>query len=165
MQHITFARFADSNQAEVTVRALRERPAGDAEVLAHFGATSDTEFEQVVQHSGEFAQTDLRHALVVGSITGTLSGAALGIVLSLFDLLPSIALGMGLGALMGFLVGLVMMPILGSGLMDRRLQRLVKGLRAGEVVLTVRTTNRAACTSVNELLTEHGAQIAEKGML
>lgn len=59
-------------------------------------------------------------------------------------------------------IRLVMMSVLGSGLVDRRLQRLTRALHQGEVVVTVRTHDRAACDVVREALTASGATVAEK---
>ncbi|MBL8727929.1 MAG: DUF1269 domain-containing protein [Planctomycetes bacterium] len=165
MDHILFARFPDRRHAIAGVRAVRERGAGATRMVAHFGATDAAEFEQVVQHSGEFAETDLRHAIVVGGVSGLLTGAVLGLVLALVGFFPGTPfVGLGFGALMGVLVGLLMMSIFGTGLMDRRLQRLTQNLHAGEVVITVRTVDRATCDQVQQALTEHGAQVAEKSL-
>jgi hypothetical protein len=162
MEHVTFGRFPDRQSAVAGLRALRERTGGSARVVVHVGARDAAEFEQVVQHSGEFAESDLRHALVVGFACGALSGAVLGGILGLVGLFPDLLLGAGFGALMGVLVGLVMMSIFGTGLMDRRLLRLTRDLHTGEIVVTVRTHDRAACAAAHEALVGSGATVAEK---
>lgn len=165
MEHITFARFPDRRQAVAGVQALRSGAQDPVRVVAHFGATDAAEFEQVVQHSGELAETDLRHALVVGCVTGSLTGAVVGPILAVVGIFPgTIPQGLGFGAFMGLLVGLLMMSVLGTGLMDRRLQRLTKNIHSGEVVITVRSKSRESCDLVNRALAANGAQVAEKSI-
>lgn len=163
MEHITFARFPDRQLAMAGVLALRDSVTSTFEVVAHFGSTSDSEFEQVVQHSGEVAESDLRHALVVGCATGTASGALFGLTLAVVEIFPGTAWqGMGFGSLMGFLIGVLVMSILGRSLMDGRLRKLTKGLQSGEVVITVRSNDRVASARIQQSLVEHGARIAQK---
>jgi hypothetical protein len=64
---------------------------------------------------------------------------------------------------MGLLVGMLMMSIVGTGLIDRRLRRLARGLGAGEILLTVDAPNREAADTVIHLLERDGAHVAEKG--
>lgn len=164
MEHVTFARFGDARSARDGITAIRERTHGAAEILVHLGARNAAEFEQVVQHSGESAETDLRHALVVGVGSGGITGAVLGAVLGALGVFPDFLLGAAFGVLMGVLVGLVMMSVFGSGLVDRRLQRLARGLQAGDVVVTVRCHDRATGELVREALNANGATVAEKSV-
>lgn len=164
MEHVTFARFADANSAREGIATVRERTHDAARILVHLGARDAAEFEQVAQHSGDFAETDLRHALVVGVGTGGITGVVLGAVLGALGVFPDLLLGAAFGALMGVMVGLVMMSVFGSGLVDRRLQRLTRDLHAGEVVVTVRYRDRATAALVHEALTANGATVADKSV-
>ena len=164
MDHITFARFPDRQQATEGVNCLRQS-VSNAQIFMHWGAKDTASFDQQVEHSGEFGETDLRHALLLGAGLGLLTGAALGAVLSLVQLFPgALVHGIGFGALMGLLVGLLIMSIVGTGLIDRRLQRLTRNLHAGEVVIKVRTPDRAAHQLAHKALLQSGAEVAEKAV-
>jgi uncharacterized membrane protein len=164
MDHITFARFADQQHATEGMNSIR-KSASSAQILMHWGAQDSASFDHEVQHTGESGETAVRHAMVLGAILGLLSGAAFGAVMSLMDLFPgNLVNGIEFGALMGVLVGLLMMTIMGSGLMDRRLKRLTRNLHAGEVVLTVRTKDRATQKLAHQALLQAGAEIAEKSV-
>lgn len=164
MDHITFARFSDQQQATDCINSIRKSDS-NAKVLMHWGAQDTASFDHELQHSGESGETAVRHAMVLGGILGLLSGAALGAVLSLTNLFPGdLVNGIEFGALMGVLVGLLMMSIMGSGLMDRRLKRLTRNLHAGEVVITVRTNDRATHELAHQALLHSGAEIAEKSV-
>lgn len=166
MEHITFVRFRDKRHAVAGLRAMRQYPGADPQIVAHLGATDAASLEHEVQQAGTFPETDLRHALVIGITAGLVAGSAFGALLASVGIFPgTVWQGAGFGALMGVLVGLLMMSILGTGLMDRRLQRVTRNLQPGEVVLTVRTTDRETCDQVNAALLGTGAQIAEKSPL
>lgn len=161
MQHITFARFPDSDSAVAPLERLRAA-VGSAEVLVHSGVRNAADFAQQVEHSPTF-ETDQRRALVLGALLGLATGAAFGVVLTLIEIFPGTPLlGAMFGALMGVGVGLVMMAIIGAGLMDRRLLRLTRSLRPGEIVVTVRTGDRDTTATVMRILEEAGAQVAAK---
>ncbi|MFN7672537.1 MAG: hypothetical protein ACK595_04385 [Planctomycetota bacterium] len=166
MQHVIFARFPDRDRAATAIRSIAAGGDRSAEVVAHFGASNAQEFEQVVQHSGAAAETDVRHALVVGVLSGGLTGALLGPLLAAIDLFPGTT-GQGalFGVVMGVLVGLLMMSVFGSGLMDTRLRRLTRDLRRGEVVVTIRTANRPDAERIREACVAHDAEVAEKSPL
>lgn len=165
MQHITFARFPDHDSAMGAVQRIQQRiraGAGNDAVLVHTGARNAADFEQQAQHSPTF-ESDQRHALVLGTVVGCASGAVCGLLLAGIGILPAgLGLGAAFGALMGVLVGIVMMSVFGAGLLDRRLQRLTRDLRAGEVVVTVRTADRQTTDQVVRLLEEAGAEVAAK---
>lgn len=164
MDHITFARFPDRQRATEGLNSIRKSDSR-AEVLMHWGAKDAASFEQQVQHSGEFGETDVRHAMLLGSGIGLLAGAAFGALLAFVEIFPGTAMhGLVFGAVMGVLVGLLMMSIIGTGLMDRRLMRLTRDLHEGQVVLTVRTKDRAAHDLAHRTLAKYGAEIAEKSV-
>ena len=164
MDHITFARFADQQQATEGVNSIR-KSVSNAQILMHWGAKDTASFDQEVQHSGESGETDVRHAMVLGAILGLSIGATFGAVLSLVNLFPGYLVnGIEFGGLMGVLVGLLMMSIMGSGLIDKRLKRLTRNLHVGEVVITVRTKDRATHELAHQALLQSGAEIAEKSV-
>lgn len=100
MQHITFARFPDSDSAVAPLQRLQATVAS-AEVLVHRGARNPADFAQQVEHSPTF-ETDHRRALVIGAVLGISVGAAFGAVLSLIDIFPGTPLlGATFGAIMG----------------------------------------------------------------
>ncbi len=163
MEHVLFAKFPDPARADTAIETVQKN---GAHVVTHYGVADDQAFEQVVQHSGVAAETDLRHALVVGIVSGGVVGCACGALLSVFGIFPGTA-GQGavFGALMGVLVGFVMMSIFGSGLMDGRLRRLIRSMHRGEVVVTVRAPNRQTCDQVRDVLVRNGALVVEKSPL
>ncbi len=163
MQHVLFARFADRHQALSAMDSVQHVAGEGSELLAHFGVEDDNAFEQSVQHSGLLAESDLRHARIVGATSGALAGALGGMGLRLLGIFPgTLVQGAVFGAFMGVLVGLVMMSIFGAGLMDRRLRKLAKGIGSKDVVVTVRTPDRPACERARRSLLECGAEVAEK---
>lgn len=164
MDHITFARFADRQRATEGLKSIRQS-VSNAEILVHWGIKDMASFEQAVQHSGESGETDVRHAMFLGAVVGLLTGAVLGAVLAVVQIFPGTLLqGVAFGALMGTLVGLLMMAIVGSGLMDRRLQRLTRDLHDGEIVVTVRTEDRSGHERVRQALQQCGAEVADKSV-
>lgn len=163
MEHVLFAKFPDQARVAAAIESVQR---GGAKVVTHRGVADRQAFEQIVQHSGVAAETDLRHALVVGITSGGVVGCAFGALLSAIAIFPG-TLGQGavFGALMGVLVGFVMMSIFGSGLMDGRLRRLIQTLHRGDVVVTVHAPDRPTCDQVREVLLQNGAVVVEKSPL
>jgi hypothetical protein len=166
MKHVTFARFHDAASAARAIGRITACDAGPVRILIHGGARSPAEFEQQIQGSGDLAESDLRHALVVGGTLGLLCGAVLGAILALVGVFPSgLAHGAFLGALMGVLVGLLMMSLVGTGLLDWRLAKLTSGLNRGEVVVTLESDDPASTEAVANALREAGVEAAEKSLV
>jgi F0F1-type ATP synthase assembly protein I len=163
MDYVLFARFTDRTAAGQCLRDVHATVGKGLTATVHWGASDSASFDQIVQHSADFTQTDRRHALVVGIATGTVVGAVLGVVLVSIGLFPStLPQGALFGALMGLALGLLAMLILGAGLMDRRLRRLTAGLHRGEVVVTMHLPGREAADRATTVLVAHGAAFAEK---
>jgi hypothetical protein len=166
MRHVTFARFHDAARAVRAIDNITHEVAGPVRILVHGGARGPAEFEQQIQGSGDLAESDVRHALVVGGTLRLFCGAVLGAVLALLGVFPSTILhGVFVGALMGMLVGLLMMVLVGSGLLDRRLKKLARGLHAGEVVITVDAEDEASTAAVAKVLREASVETAEKSLV
>jgi hypothetical protein len=163
MQHVLFARFADRRQALSAMESIRHEAGSGTEMQAHFDVEDDASFAESVQHSGLLAESDLRHARIVGATAGLAAGALGGLALHAVGIFPG-TLGQGavFGAFMGVLVGLVMMSVFGAGLMDRRLRQLAKGIQSQDVVLTVRTPDLPSCERARRSLEQCGAKVAEK---
>lgn len=163
MTHVLFARFADRNAAGKCLREVHATIGKDLTATVLWGAADAASFDQIVQHSADFTQTDRRHALVLGIAAGAAVGAVLGLVLAAVGMFPStLPQGALFGAVMGLALGLLAMLIIGSGLMDRRLRRLTADLHRGEVVVTMHVPTRESADRATSVLTAHGASFAEK---
>lgn len=165
MDHITFARFSDRQQAAAGIRGMRARVAHGVRIAVHPGAYDAATFEETLRHGADFGDSDLRHALLLGVASGLLGGAGLGVALAVFSLFPgTIVQGALFGGFMGALAAFLVVSLLGPNLVDHRLHKLVKGLRASEVVVTVHTDDREAADRVREALEASGARVAEKSV-
>lgn len=165
MDHITFARFSDRQQAAAGIRGMRSRVAHGVRIAVHPGAYDAATFEETLRHGGDFGDSDLRHALALGVAAGLLGGAGLGIALAAFSVFPGTMLqGSLFGGFMGALSAFLVVSLLGPNIVDHRLHKLVKGLRASEVVVTVHTEDREAADRVREALEASGARVAEKSV-
>lgn len=165
MDHITFARFSDRQQAAAGIRGMRARVAHGARIAVHAGSYDEATFEESVRHGSDFGDSDLRHALALGVAAGLAGGAGLGVALSLFDVFPgSLVQGAIFGGFMGALAAFLVVSLLGPNLVDHRLRKLVRGLGASEVVVTVHTHDRDAADRVREALEASGARVAEKSV-
>jgi hypothetical protein len=165
MDHITFARFSDRHQAAAGIRGMRARGAHGVRIAVHPGAYDAAAFEESLRHGGDFGDSDLRHALALGVAAGLLGGAGVGVTLAAFSVFPGTLLqGALFGGFMGALAAFLVVSLLGPNLVDHRLHKLVKGLRASEVVVTVHTDDREAADRVREALEASGARVAEKSV-
>ncbi len=165
MDHITFARFSDRQQAAAGIRGMRARGAHGMRIAVHPGAYDAATFEETMRHGGDLGDSDLRHALALGVAAGLLGGAALGLALAIFGVFPgTVVQGAVFGGFMGALAAFLVVSLLGPNLVDHRLRHLVKGLRASEVVVTVHTDDRESADRVREALEASGARVAEKSV-
>ena len=165
MKRVVFARFRDTASARAAVADLGGHPgARPLRILTHEHAHGDRLGEQV-QHSEGFAETDMKHGFAVGIVVGTLVGTAVGVGLFawLFGAtVLTMLVGAGFGALMGAFVGSIMSGIVGTGLVDRRLSRLARGLEDGEVIVTIEAAAADERDRIERTILLHGGRFADK---
>lgn len=133
-------------------------------VLMHEHAEGGRLYEQV-QHTGDTEETEARHGLLVGIITGLVLGLIVGggVFAWFFGATAGmVAAGAVLGALAGMAVGAIMSGIVGTGLTDRRLERLARGLRAGDVIVTFELPDKSSRESIESIIQRHGGRFEEK---
>ena len=165
MDHITFARFTNRQQAAAGIRGMRDSDAHGLRICVHPGAYDVAAFEDSLRYGSDFGDSGLRHALVVGVALGLVGGAGIGLLLAATGLFPgTYAQGALFGALMAGLASFLVVSLLGPNLVDRRLHRLVKGLTENEIVVTVHTDDRDAADRVRAALEASGARVAEKSV-
>jgi uncharacterized membrane protein len=170
MKHVVFALFADTKSADAAIQRLIEEDHAYKEqfsLVVHRDAASEVRLDEVVQHSGEMAETDVKRGLAMGATLGGAAGAIIGAILAgPFGLLGAGPLaGVLFGGMAGSLYGMLGSGLVGAGLTDHTLKKLAERIQVGDVLLTVRTEDDVSERRVSELLRQHGAEIAEKSML
>jgi hypothetical protein len=161
---IVFARLGNKQKAEALLADVRRRPEGERplRVFVHEHAVGEDLAEQV-QHGRDSAETDGRHGLFVGLVTGAVVGALVGTVLHFaFGWTPSLGSGIGIGVLTGVLVGGILAALVGTGLTDRRLAQLGRGLMDQEVLVTFEMPDAAAREALEATVRSYGGRFAEK---
>jgi hypothetical protein len=88
MDHITFARFTDRQQAAAGIRGMRKSDAHGLRICVHPGGYDVAAFEDSLRYGSDFGDSGLRHALVLGLAAGLLGGAGLGLLLAETGLFP-----------------------------------------------------------------------------
>ena len=165
MDHITFARFPDRQQAAAGIRGMRKSDAHGLRICVHPGGYDVAAFEDSLRYGADFGDSGLRHALVLGLAAGLIGGAGIGLLLAETGLFPGTYVqGAVFGAVMAGLASFLAVSLLGPNLVDRRLHKLVKGLAANEIVVTVHTDDRDAADRVRAALEASGARVAEKSV-
>jgi hypothetical protein len=162
MKQVRFARFPNHEQAELGMQRVREAGLGAIEFVVHEPGEGRSDFDQEVKQSSSVAETDLRRSLMIGLGLGLTVGAGFGIFLAAIGVIPGGLLsGAVVGAATGLLVGLLM-AVVGSGLMDRRLERVSRNLQPGEVIVTAECEDSPTAERVERLLRQSGGLVVQK---
>lgn len=133
-----FARFPDASTARAALGELPAMGLGDTKIKLFEcgGADCGNGILAGLMNNSTWAESDARRGLSIGVGVGGVLGTAFGFVL--FSLLGmSAASGMLLGVVMGSSVGALMSGIVGSGLVNPSLARLVRDLQPGEALVSI----------------------------
>ncbi len=144
-RHAVFARLPDAEAARALQAELPARGLGQtvSKVLVCDGSDGKGG-EQILAGLGNnstWAESDGRRGLRIGLLFGSTLGIGFGYLL--FSVLEmAVAMGVVLGGIMGTAIGALMSGIVGAGLVNPRLRRLVLELQDGEALLLVSSHTR-----------------------
>lgn len=170
MEHVVFALFRDRQAADSAVRHLVQEDRAyepHISVVVHKDVVDEHHLRKQIQHSGEGGESDAAHGVALGAGLGAVVGGLLGALLAgPFGLLGGGPLvGVLFGAGSGSVYGMLSAGLVGAGLTDRSLKQLADGISTGDVLVTVRTSDKPTEERVEAILRRHGAAVAEKSVL